>query len=177
MSTRPENVVIKVILVFAVFLSAVLPASRATADYVRIKGTVVNVRQGPGTTYQVLFQAKQGEEYDLLKTEGLWCLVSLDQGEEAWVFGRLVEILPGERISSKAVQPGAEVDLAPEHLLLRHFDKIAIVLFLLLVMILFWRRRRILDFTWRKLREVSGYRREQPFRYDNRNPKDDSWEI
>lgn len=177
MTTRSEHIVFKVILFLAIFLSFVFPASWATADYIRIKGTVVNVRQGPGTTYQVLFQAEQGDEFDLLKTEGLWCLVRLDDDEEAWVFGRLVEILPGERPSKATPQSSPEVSHTPQSLWKKHLDKILMVLSLVFLVVIFWRRRRILDFTRRKLSEASGYRREQPFRYDNRNPRDDSWEI
>ena len=175
--THAENIVIKAILGLIFLLSAVLAASPTMADYVKIKGTVVNVRHGPGTTFPVLFQAKQDDEFDLLKTEGLWCLINLEKEEQAWVFGRLVEILPGERPSKTTGQPGpGEKDTQPS-LWMRYLDKILIILLLFIAVIAFWKRRQILNFVPRKLREISGYSREQPFRYDNRNPKDDSWKL
>jgi uncharacterized protein YgiM (DUF1202 family) len=177
MKTHGELPVIKFILGLAVFLLATLQAHLVTADYIRIKGTVVNVRQGPGTTYQVLFQAKQGDEFDLLKTEGLWCLISLGNDEEAWVFGRLVEIVPGERPSETNLQTGSEADQTQQPLWMKYLDKIPLMLVLLSALVLLLKRRQAADFARRKLKEISGYRREQPFRYDNRNPKDDSWEL
>lgn len=177
MTTRFGNTAIKAALCFAIFLCIGLSPSNAAADYIRIKGTVVNVRQGPGTTYQVLFQAKQGDEFDLLKTEGLWCLISLDQGEKAWVFGRLIEILPGERPSKRTIQPGPEGDQPRWTAWMAHYDRILIILLVIFALTVLWKRRQVLDYAQKKLREISGYRREQPFRYDNRNPKDDRWEL
>ncbi|MCK5351417.1 hypothetical protein KAJ77_02505, partial [bacterium] len=40
-----------------------------------------------------------------------------------------------------------------------------------------WKRKKILRFTEVRLKEISGYKREQAFRYDNRKPSDDSWEL
>jgi len=178
MPKRVENITTKLIVCLAIFLCIGLSSSRVTADYIRIKGSVVNVRQGPGTTYQVLFQAKQGDEFDLLKTEGLWCLVRLEGGEQAWVFGRLIEILPGERPSGQRLSSGSKVDQGGhESVWAGHLDKILILVPVFVALLIFWKRRLIFDLSQRKLREISGYRREQPFRYDNRNPKDDRWEL
>ena len=84
------------------FLMAV-PAT-ALADYIRIKGTVVNVRQGPGTSHPVLFQAEQGEEFDLVSTEGLWCRIKILQDQEAWVFLKLGDVVQGSRPGTTSEQ-------------------------------------------------------------------------
>jgi hypothetical protein len=177
MKSSAENIVIKALLGFVFLFPIIFVPSPTMADYVRIRGTVVNVREGPGTTFPVLFQAEQGYEFDLLRTEGLWCLVRLDQEKEAWVFGRLVEIMPGERSTENAqeVEQGEEEGLSS--LWARHLDTILIGLIILFTLIVIRKRGRLLTFTQRKLKEISGYRREQPFRYDNRKPKDDSWEL
>jgi len=147
------------------------------ADFIRVKGSVVNVRQGPGTTFSVLFQAEQGDEFGLKKTEGLWCLVDLDDGREAWVFARLVEVLPGEKPTRTVSQPSPESENHETGILGRAVQTIFFLGLILLAIFVFWKRRQILEYTQMKLREASGYGREQPFRYDNRQPKDDSWEL
>ena len=172
-----KDIVIKAILGVILLVPAILAPAGSMADYVRIKGTVVNVRQGPGTTFPVLFQAEQGEEFNLSRTEGLWCLIDLGEGKEAWVFGRLVEILPGQRPSQTDQQSGAGVEDVPRSVWVVVLETILLIVIFFLAGLALWKRRLILDFTRMKLREISGYRREQPFRYDNRTPRDDSWEL
>ena len=156
-------------------LAAVVP-STVLADYVRIKGTVVNVRQGPGTSHPVLFQAEQGEEFDLVSTEGLWCLIKLQTDQEAWVFRKLVDIVEGNRPGSAAADERAG---EPEPV--SGWSWITKLVFLMTARVLasagIWNRRQIGRFAGKKLREISGYKREQAFRYDNRKPSDDSWEL
>ena len=162
-------------IIFTLVLAA-LPGG-AIADYISIKGTVVNVRQGPGTTHPVFFQAEQGDEYDLISTEGLWCRIRVRDGQEAWVFSKLVEIhqgsrsgmVPDERPSSETPDYG------------KGWAPVWRLTFLLSAAVAavvgFWKRREILRFTGRKLKDISGYKRDQAFRYDNRKPSDDSWEL
>jgi hypothetical protein len=156
---------------------AVLP-SITLADYVKVKGSVVNVRQGPGTSFPVLFQAEKGEEFTLVRTEGLWCLVTLEQEKEAWVFRKLVNVLPGQRPGD---QGSAITDPEKEGESGSMAGKIVSLFFLLMFLLAavaaLWKRKLLLELSTRKLREISGYRREQPFRYDNRKPNDDSWEL
>ncbi|MDF1536222.1 MAG: SH3 domain-containing protein [bacterium] len=143
-----------------------------------MKGTVVNVRQGPGTTYPVLFQAEKGEAFSLVRTEGLWCLITLDQGREAWVFGKLVDVLPGQRSGSpntEEAEPGEKDE--PVSMAGKVAGFIFLLLFLTSSAVAVWKREQLLRFVGRKLKEIAGYRREQPFRYDNRKPSDDSWEL
>jgi hypothetical protein len=148
------------------------------ADYVKVKGSVVNVRQGPGTTFPVLFQAEQGEEFTLLSTEGLWCLVTLDQGREAWVFRKLVDILPGQRPGDQSsTVPDPDKEVKSDSLAGKIIGFFFLLLFVIATVVAVWRRKPLFELSTRKLREISGYRREQPFRYDNRKPNDDSWEL
>lgn len=149
----------------------------AAADYVRIKGTVVNVRQGPGTSNPVLFQAEQGEEFDLVSIEGLWCRIRLESGQEAWVFGKLVSVLEGDRPGMAASEQQSEpADESSEGL--SRTARLGIITFTILVLCLaLLKRKAILRFTGARLRDISGYKREQAFRYDNRKPSDDSWEL
>ncbi|MDF1526376.1 MAG: SH3 domain-containing protein [bacterium] len=147
------------------------------ADYVRIKGSVVNVRQGPGTSHMVLLSAEQGEEFDLVSTEGLWCRIQLQRDQEGWVFRKLVEVVQGKRPGKTTGEQATEESGASPTTLTRLW-KFAYFLFaVLLALAVLWKRKAILRFSGVKLREISGYKREQAFRYDNRKPSDDSWEL
>lgn len=162
--------------VICFLLLAAAPAA-VMADYIRIKGTVVNIRQGPGTSHPVLFPAEQGEEFDLVSTEGLWCLIKLRQGQEAWVFSKLVDVIQGSRPGITSSQEVPEESGASPTVWTR-VEQLGFIIFaILLAGVGLWKRREILHFTGTKLKEMSGYKREQPFRYDNRKPSDDSWEL
>lgn len=158
------------------FLIVVVPVS-SLADYIRIKGTVVNVRQGPGTSHPVLFQAEQGEEFDLVSTEGLWCLVKLREGQEAWVFRKLVDVVEGTRpgLTASEEEPQEPGETSSEWTWKAQVGFILSIFLFAIVIIV--KRRKILRFAGVRLKEISGYKREQAFRYDNRKPSDDSWEL
>lgn len=157
-------------------LLAVAPAA-VMADYIRIKGTVVNVRLGPGTSHLVLFQAEQGEEFDLVSTEGLWCLIKLQQDQEAWVFRKLVDVIQGTRPDVTSNEGVTEESGASPTIWTQFGQTGFIVLAVLLTGVAIWKRKVILHVSEAKLKEISGYKREQAFRYDNRKPSDDSWEL
>jgi uncharacterized protein YgiM (DUF1202 family) len=162
--------------VICVLTIAALPAV-SIADYIRIKGSVVNVRQGPGTSHQVLFQAEQGEEFDLVSTEGLWCLVKLPTGQDAWVFRKLVEVVEGQRAGSTlGEEEGKEAETVSSKWSWITQIGLLITAFLLAAVGI-WKRKEIIRYTGVKLRDISGYKRDQAFRYDNRKPSDDSWEL
>ncbi len=159
------------------FLLLAVAPTTVMADYIRIKGSVVNVRQGPGTIHPVLFQAEQGEEFDLVSTEGLWCLVKLQEDQEAWVFSKLVEVIKGNRPVTASSEQVAEESGASPTVWTRVGKPVFFIFAILFTGVVFWKRRSILHFTELKLKEISGYKREQAFRYDNRKPSDDSWEL
>lgn len=159
------------------FLLLMTVPATALADYIRIKGTVVNVRQGPGTSHPVLFQAEQGEEFDLVSTEGLWCRIKILQDQEAWVFLKLVDVMQGNRPGTSSEQQAPEEPGSSPGAWDRVAFPVIIIFLFLLAAVVIWKRREILHFTELKLKEISGYKRDQAFRYDNRKPSDDSWEL
>ena len=55
-----------------------------------VKGTIVNVRSGPGTGYSVLFQAEKGVSFKLLKRKKDWFEVQHADGEVGWIHKSLV---------------------------------------------------------------------------------------
>ncbi|NVM21573.1 MAG: SH3 domain-containing protein [Desulfobacterales bacterium] len=55
-----------------------------------VKGPIANVREGPGTSSAVLFQAEKGVSFKLLKTKGKWLKVRHGDGDIGWVHKNLV---------------------------------------------------------------------------------------
>lgn len=167
---------IAVFVLLTVSLAGVLVPQTSWADYVRIRGTVVNVRQGPGTTYPTLFQAEEGEEYALQSVEGLWCRIALVDGREAWVFGRLVTVMKGDLPGvSETEQEVSDQEGEVRGSKVSAF--LAIFLFLLAGVVVIWKWRALSKKAARSMREISGYRRSRPFQYDDRSPDRDRWEI
>jgi CRP-like cAMP-binding protein/uncharacterized protein YraI len=60
----------------------------------RITGDGLQVRIGPGTTYEVTTSLAEGDEVDVLGRDevGDWVKVSLDNGEEGWVTSEFVDV-------------------------------------------------------------------------------------
>ena len=59
-------------------------------EYIQIKETPtgwLNVRQGPGTDYEIMLKVNVGEEFLLMKEEDDWYKIKIDEGLEGWVFG------------------------------------------------------------------------------------------
>lgn len=52
--------------------------------------TIANIRSGPGTNYQIVGSAKQGEKLIVLEEEGEWYNVELPDGKIGWVHKKLV---------------------------------------------------------------------------------------
>jgi SH3-like domain-containing protein len=55
-----------------------------------VKGTIVNVREGPGTGFGVLFQAEKGVSFKLLNRKKDWLKVQHADGEVGWIHKSLV---------------------------------------------------------------------------------------
>jgi SH3-like domain-containing protein len=50
-----------------------------------VKGTIVNVRKGPGKDFEVLFQAEKGVSFKVLKRQKKWLKVEHADGEVGWI--------------------------------------------------------------------------------------------
>ena len=57
---------------------------------VTVKPPLVNVREGPGTTFGVLFQAEKGVSFKRLQKKGKWFKVEHADGETGWIHESLV---------------------------------------------------------------------------------------
>jgi len=157
----------------AIFLLMVFFTSAAYADYIRVESSLLNIRQGPGTSYPVLFQAQAGDEFPLISVEGLWCHITLDDGVEAWAFRRFVIVVPGSMEGETPPPEDTEEKAGSSGVV----KLLTILLFFVFAVYVFLRRRRISRYIGVKMRELSGYRRDEPFRYDEKPPDQDRWEL
>ncbi|MBX3009857.1 MAG: SH3 domain-containing protein [Caldilineaceae bacterium] len=59
-----------------------------------VNAPLVNVRTGPGTTYNVLTTVERGQEYDIVgkNAAGDWWRFCCVDGQPAWIIGELVDI-------------------------------------------------------------------------------------
>ncbi|MBO8168744.1 MAG: SH3 domain-containing protein [Thermoanaerobacteraceae bacterium] len=80
------------------------------AKWIKITGSVVNVRSGPSTTYGVIDQVKNGERYPVTDKQGDWLKIRLDNKKYGWIAGWLAEttVPPGEADSQTAAGTGEE---------------------------------------------------------------------
>ncbi|OPY57624.1 MAG: N-acetylmuramoyl-L-alanine amidase AmiC precursor [Pelotomaculum sp. PtaU1.Bin035] len=67
--------------------------SRSGGEIAVVTGSVVNVRGGPGTGYDVFSQVGLNERLPVLDKSGDWYKVKLSGGAEGWVAGWLVNVL------------------------------------------------------------------------------------
>jgi len=59
-------------------------SSSAGSDQVKVTSSALNVRSGPGTSYNVVFVARQNDQLNVLEQEGKWIRVRSPDGEEGW---------------------------------------------------------------------------------------------
>ncbi|MFJ5758141.1 SH3 domain-containing protein [Neobacillus sp. NPDC093182] len=72
---------------FTVFFGVFLPQDIGVAanGTVTITESPVNIRSGPGLSYQLVKQVKRGEEFTIIKEEGDWIHIQLSSGKTGWV--------------------------------------------------------------------------------------------
>ncbi len=66
-----------------------------------ITGSVVNVRSGPGTEYEVLTTVKKSERVKAISRSGEWFKISTSGGTVGWVLGEYID-LSGSTVSRSA---------------------------------------------------------------------------
>jgi len=174
-----KNILLWILFPVTIVIVTIFSPTDGNADYVKITGAYVNVRQGPGTTYPILIRADRNQEFELLSTEGLWCKILIDNGNEAWIYRNLVEIksgnLPGKDTGAKS-DSGDGTDGKTGH----GISAARIVLLLVILTmagIAVWRRKELAGSAGLKMKEISGYKKSKPFHYDNGSPDTDKWEM
>jgi uncharacterized protein YgiM (DUF1202 family) len=60
------------------------------AKIVSVRGSVVNIRSGPGTTNKVIAKVRRGDELEVRGETLSWYNVTLSSGVEGWIYKKLV---------------------------------------------------------------------------------------
>ena len=78
------------------FLSAValfilsLSVAGHAAEYVSVKNDAVNIRSGPSTKNNVIWQVFESFPLEVIKREGKWAKVVDFEGDEGWIYETLI---------------------------------------------------------------------------------------
>lgn len=80
------------VLVMAIALALVAPATAAAEAYVRVVAQTAPVHSGPGGSYREIYLAERGDIYEVLErgTRDFWYRIALEDGTTGWVLGELV---------------------------------------------------------------------------------------
>ncbi|MEW6219201.1 MAG: SH3 domain-containing protein [Thermodesulfobacteriota bacterium] len=80
--------------IVAAILFILLTAASAQAEMVSIAGGKVNMRSGPGTSHQVLWELGLGYPLKVIGRKGGWLQVRDFEADEGWVLGKLTSRRP-----------------------------------------------------------------------------------
>lgn len=73
------------VLILCVSLIGLILASTAAAERLCVKGKVANIRSGPGTNYEVIWQAEQNYPIEVIQTQGDWILFKDYENDKGWI--------------------------------------------------------------------------------------------
>ncbi|WP_418790788.1 N-acetylmuramoyl-L-alanine amidase [Phosphitispora sp. TUW77] len=63
-----------------------------TSRYLLVKESIVNIRSGPGTGYEIVSKTRAGEQFSILSQEDQWYQIITSDGSSGWIAGWLVEV-------------------------------------------------------------------------------------
>lgn len=76
--------------ILSVALMYICTGSAVAAEFVSVVKDGVNLRSGPETTYEVLFQLPKGYPLKVLEQRGKWIKVSDYENDKGWIYAGLV---------------------------------------------------------------------------------------
>ena len=82
--------------------------------YLVVKESVVNIRSGPGTGYDIVSKTKFGEQFPVLSQNGQWYQIMLSGGSSGWIAGWLAEIHTLDTPSRDGTDPPNQPSPQPE---------------------------------------------------------------
>lgn len=90
---RSVNIVSIILAALAVFF---LTAGIAgAADRVAVKSSIANMRSGPGTNYEVLWQVEKYHPFLVKEKKGKWVKIQDFEGDMAWIHSSLLSDMEG----------------------------------------------------------------------------------
>lgn len=80
---------------------ALLATPALAREMVSIKGSIVNMRSGPGTGSQILWELEQGYPLQVLKRKGDWLQVRDFENDKGWVARQLTGRTPHHIVKAR----------------------------------------------------------------------------
>ena len=81
------------LVVLAVFY--LMAGSAGAADRVAVKASIANMRSGPGTNYEVLWQVEKYHPFLVKEKKGKWVKIQDFEGDLAWIHSSLLADMEG----------------------------------------------------------------------------------
>lgn len=74
------------------FIAAMIffPGTAASSERLAVKSSKANVRSGPGTNYDMLWEVEKYHPLIILETKEKWCRFRDFEGDEGWIFRSLL---------------------------------------------------------------------------------------
>ena len=83
----------RLLAMFLLSLLLILLQTRfAYADSITVNSGIVNVREGPGYSFEILGKVKENESYPVLQTQDGWYKIELKNGTKGWIAGYLTTL-------------------------------------------------------------------------------------
>ncbi len=76
---------------FIIILFALVTAGAALADRMTVDVPTANIRSGPGTKYDVLWQVERYHPVDVIKKSGGWAYFKDYEGDKGWIYADLLK--------------------------------------------------------------------------------------
>ncbi|WP_051309396.1 SH3 domain-containing protein [Desulfogranum japonicum] len=77
----------------AAFLG-VAALSSSAAEYKSVSKDGINMRSGPGTNYEIIYQLPEGYPLKVLSVKDQWYKVEDYEGDKGWIYGTLLSDTP-----------------------------------------------------------------------------------
>jgi SH3-like domain-containing protein len=85
----------------SVLASALVVASAFAGEYMSVAKDGVNLRSGPSTSTEILYELPAGYPLEIIGREGQWLKVSDYEGDKGWIEGSLVNKTPHVIVKAK----------------------------------------------------------------------------
>lgn len=95
--------------VMLVFLSVLCAAPAQAAERCSVTGRIANIRSGPGTNHEILFQVEKYYPIQILEKSGNWYKIEDFEGDRGWIHKSLV----GKFLSVITIKPKCHIRSGP----------------------------------------------------------------
>ncbi len=112
---KPKKIVSLLIITLFIGLTVFATVVLANQGTIKVDASVVNVRTGPGLSYDIMTQVTGGEKVTMLSEENEWYKVRLSNDQIGWIASWLIENTEVSAATNKiGVVTGEEVNIRSE---------------------------------------------------------------